>query len=105
MIQAGITLLFQAGIFCNSWTTCGHGMRGSLCLITRLRFGTLSAPRPIITESQPVTAIQSWALCQSQISPLATTDSQALADLADRLPVDAFGFVAIFFGTAVNHQF
>ena len=73
MIQAGITLLFQAGIFLQQLDTCGHGMRGSLYLITRLRFGTLSAPRPIITESQPVTAIQSCALCQSQISPLATT--------------------------------
>ncbi len=79
-------------------------MRGSLYLITRLKVGTSSAPRPIITESQPVTAIRIPLRQSADFTVGDHRDSQALADLAHCLPVDAFGFVAIFFGTAVHHQ-
>ena len=106
MIQTGITLLFQAGIFLQQLDHLRP---------RHARFIVFDHPAEVRHIERPaanhhrIAAGDSHTILGALPVPDFTVgdhrDSQALADLADRLPVDAFGFVAIFFGTAVNHQF
>ncbi len=62
-------------------------------------------PRPIITAPQPVALRQACALVIPDFTVGDHRNAEAFADLTNCLPVNALGFVAIFFGAAMHHQF
>ena len=105
MIQTGVALLFQAGIFLQQLNHLRP--RHARFVVFDHPAEVRHVERPAANHHRIAAGDGHTILGALPVPDLAVghhRNGQTLADLTDRLPVNAFGFVAIFFGAAVNHQ-